>query len=214
MLSVGEADHHRAAARAQEVDREPARALLADRVEHEVGAAGHRLGRAERRVRAERLGGGAARGVDVEHAGPARAADQRRLQRHQPDRPGAEHDDAVGRPGLDARAPDARRVHAVGERLGERAEPRVGAVGQLAQAVDRHGHGGGEAAGAVHADQLAAVGELLDALEHGAAGDQRVDRDAAPAPALLDARRRRSTTRPANSWPMTSGGVRLAWWPR
>ena len=23
-----------------------------------------------------------------------------------------------------------------------------------------------------------------------------------------------ATTRPANSWPMTSGGVRLAWWPR
>ena len=136
---------------------------------------------------AELLRGRAAILVELEHADRLRAAEHDRLQRHQADRPGAEHDGAADRPALDAVAPDARGVDAVGERLGEGADARVDAVGQRAQPVDGDAHGLGEAAGAVDADQLQlGVSCSIPAVAPSPC-DHRVDGDAAVAPALLHA---------------------------
>ena len=104
-------------------------------------------------------------------------------------------------------APDPRGVDAVGQRLGEHAEPGVGAVGQLPQPVRRDAHELGEAAGAVHADQLAVRGELLDAGQRVGRVDERVDGRAAVVPTPASTPSPSATTRPGSSWPITSGGV-------
>ena len=110
--------------------------LRADGVEDEVGAepvgrVAHGLERlvavAEGLVRAERERALAPLRLGLEDAHVLDARQQRRLEGHQPDRPGAEHHRPRHRV---AGQPEAHRVHAVGQRLDERADARGDAVGQ------------------------------------------------------------------------------------
>ncbi len=152
----------------------------ADRVEHEVG----RLGRerlllgAVGQVGAERGGALAPLRLRLEQRDLVDAGEQRRLQRDEPDRPAAQHHRALHRL---ARQPEAHRVHAVGERLDERAGAGGDAVGQHARVGGRHAHELGERAGRVDADQHAVgaqVGVAGAAQAALAAAAERVDRDA------------------------------------
>ena len=111
--------------------------------------------------------------------------------------------------------PEAHRVHAVGQRLDQRADARRDAVGQRARVGRRRGHEVGEGAVVVDADQRAPRAQVLlaGARTAGSARSPPSGLTATRAPSHAPAPAPAATTTPANSWPITSGGVRLPMWP-
>ena len=184
---VGETHVYRLPAGAQQADREAPRRLGADRLERQVGSepAGRGPLRLERlllgavgRVRAERRGALAPLRLRLEHRHVPDAREQRRLQRHEPDRARAEHDGAVDGPVCE---PEAHRVNAVGQRLDERPGARGDARRQLPHARRGGAYEVGEGAVGVDADQLAVAAQVRvagAAQPAAAAAAERVDGDA------------------------------------
>jgi hypothetical protein len=120
--------------------------------------------------------------LGLEDAHVLDAREQRGLERHQADRPRAE-DDGPG-DGV-AGEPEAHGVHAVGQRLDERADARGHAVGQGAHVGRRRRDEVGERAGMVDADERAPRAQVLvagPAQPARAAAGQRVDGDARAVP--------------------------------
>ena len=189
-------------------------ASRADRVEHEVGLAGVAAPRASRRRRARRATSARARrsscGSTTATCGmPSSSA---AWSVTSPIVPAPMHDgalDAVGGASRTAWTPLASGSISAPTRdeTPSGSTPRVGGADP---------HEVRERARDVHADQHAVAAEVRvpgAAQPALAAAAQGVDRH----PRALELRRRPrpvATTVPANSWPMTSGGVRLPMWPR
>ena len=174
------------------VERHRPRRLRADGVEDEVGA--EPLGRRRARPRAPRRASPKASCAPSASARSRRCAwGSRTLTCSMPDSSAAWRviRPIVPAPSTTARAdrvagqPEAHRVHAVGQRLDERADARRDAVGQRAHVGRRGGDEVGEGAVVVDADQRAPRAQVL--LAGGAqpavpAAGQRVDGHARAVP--------------------------------
>src|SRR5579859_7730917 len=154
------ADEHRGAARAEQVEGDPARRLGAGRVDHELDTGLHALGSLARIASAQPQRVLAARRMALDDGHVGDAVEQRRLHAGQADRPGADDDSA-----LDAlRGALADGVHAVGERFDERAQARVHARRHDEEATLRHHDAVGKAAGHRDADEVAIGAQVAPAV--------------------------------------------------
>ena len=211
---VGEADADHRPARAQQLEPERARGLGADRVEHQVGLAGVAASSGERvtawapsdeRARAPLV-------LRLDHRDVRDAVQQRGLQRDEADRPRADARPRSRRRAAPA-APRGRRWPAAPSARRRAAEMPSGSTrASAARTFTKSAN----APGTCTPISTRSRHRFVCPARHSRHSPQplkRVDRD----PRALQLRRRprpAATTVPANSWPITSGGVRLPMWPR